>query len=898
VTSGEAASGSAGAPAHVDDDVDLAGAAVDLSVDQLPEPVSDAALGRLFRAGRAFGGLTDATRRVLSVAAVLGSRAGVTETAEVVACDTATVLDACDEGAAAGLVRLSPDGQVTFVDELVRGAVDDSLSAAERLDVHASAAALFAGEDGDRHSESPTRAVHHARRAAARSRADAIRAVAICEAAGRALVAFENPEAADDALTAAVELHAAARLGQPSAALTLDWAHVAARRGRVRVARDRYDDALARAQAEQQPQLVAEAALGWAGVWVGDYLTDTDRIRMLALYETALDGLRDDTHASDRLRSRLRSRLAAEAAVVGGPVEPVHAAVAAARQTGDPRCLADALALAHHALFTQETTRTRLALADELVEVTADTDLHVLALAGLLWRTVDLLHLGDARFVRSHEMLRERATVLGNEEMLYYVAVIDGQIDISQGRLADAEAALGRWAALGERIGRRDVIAYGAAQLATMRWMQGRDAEILGDVDHIAASPVLADNDYSAWAVAAALAARAGDHDWARSVLDNHVPRRLADLPPFATWNVALVALVEAAAALDDQDLAGQAYALIAPHADLPAVAGLGIVSVGSNERPLGVAACVLGQHDRAVAHLERAIAANHRLGHWPFLTLARAELAAALLRRDDRRAGDRERAIELLERAVADGTSFGLTHRVVGWQAQLADLRRGDRQAPSHPGDAGRRGDGRRDGVGDDARRGVIARDGRRWSVAVDDRRIRVANLVGMRYLADLLTNPRQRIPAVTLVDSDADPTPSDRHEVLDERARSEYAARALELSADIAEAEAAHDLHRAERLRIELDALVEQVEAATGLHGRPRHFADDHERARVAVQKAIKRAIEAVDDADPALADALRHTIATGVTCTYMPDPSAPIVWSTRAVDGAETPSTSPEA
>ena len=151
------------------------------------------------------------------------------------------------------------------------------------------------------------------RRAAARSRDDAVRAVAICEAAGRALVGFENPEAADDALTAAVELHAAARLGQPSAALTLEWAHVAARRGRVRMARDRYDDALARAQAEAQPHLVAEAALGWAGVWVGDYLTDTDRMRMLALYETALDGLRDDTHASDLLRCRLRTRLAAAA---------------------------------------------------------------------------------------------------------------------------------------------------------------------------------------------------------------------------------------------------------------------------------------------------------------------------------------------------------------------------------------------------------------------------------------------------------------------------------------------------------------------------------------------------------------------------------------------------------
>jgi hypothetical protein len=109
----------------------------------------------------------------------------------------------------------------------------------------------------------------------------------------------------------------------------------------------------------------------------------------------------------------------------------------------------------------------------------------------------------------------------------------------------------------------------------------------------------------------------------------------------------------------------------------------------------------------------------------------------------------------------------------------------------------------------------------------------------------------------------------------------------RARELTADLAEAEAANDLHRAERLRIELDALVDELEAATGLNGRPRHFSDEHERARVAVQKAIKRALDAVGDADPALAELLRLTISTGVTCAYVPSADAPIAWSSGDVD-----------
>lgn len=186
-------------------------------------------------------------------------------------------------------------------------------------------------------------------------------------------------------------------------------------------------------------------------------------------------------------------------------------------------------------------------------------------------------------------------------------------------------------------------------------------------------------------------------------------------------------------------------------------------------------------------------------------------------------------------------------------------------------------------------AHRGVVRRSGQRWVLAVGGRRIRVPNLVGMRYLAELLTNPGERIPAVTLADRIPDGLSPHRQELLDEQARSAYAARARELGADLAEAEAANDLHRAERLRTEMDLLVDQLESATGLGGRPRHFPHDHERARVAVQKALKRALDAVDNADPALADLLRQTITTGVTCTYTPSPERPITWSPRDVGPA---------
>jgi hypothetical protein len=56
---------------------------------------------------------------------------------------------------------------------------------------------------------------------------------------------------------------------------------------------------------------------------------------------------------------------------------------------------------------------------------------------------------------------------------------------------------------------------------------------------------------------------------------------------------------------------------------------------------------------------------------------------------------------------------------------------------------------------------------------------------------------------------------------------------------------------------------------------------------RLRPAVRKAIKRAIDVIDDANPAIAEVLRTTVSTGTTCSYTPDPRVPITWSTRRPD-----------
>ena len=67
------------------------------------------------------------------------------------------------------------------------------------------------------------------------------------------------------------------------------------------------------------------------------------------------------------------------------------------------------------------------------------------------------------------------------------------------------------------------------------------------------------------------------------------------------------------------------------------------------------------------------------------------------------------------------------------------------------------------------------------------------------------------------------------------------------------------------------ELDALTHELVCASGLGGRIRSFVDAPERARTAVRKAVKRAIEQVSAANAVVGQHLAARIKTGTTCRY---------------------------
>ncbi|AGL19070.1 hypothetical protein [Actinoplanes sp. N902-109] len=167
-----------------------------------------------------------------------------------------------------------------------------------------------------------------------------------------------------------------------------------------------------------------------------------------------------------------------------------------------------------------------------------------------------------------------------------------------------------------------------------------------------------------------------------------------------------------------------------------------------------------------------------------------------------------------------------------------------------------------------------TCARAGRQWRIALGARVVLVPHSVGMFHLAVLLANANVEIDAAELVAGVgrlvARPTPV-AQPILDDAAIRRYRARLAQLTAEI-ELCAAEDRPVPPDARVERDWLLAELGAGTGRGGAARSFADNGERARIAVGKAIRRAITRIGAADQIVGEHLRRSISTGMRCAYL--------------------------
>lgn len=598
--------------------------------------------------------------------------------------------------------------------------------------------------------------------------------------------------------------------------------------GDLTAARSWFAQAYAGAVRAGEPNAMAAAALGLGGLWVHEHRTAADAASVEARQRDALAAVAPGSS----LALRLRARLAAEADYRAVRADTILPIVEEARQAADPVALAEALSLAHHCLLGPQHADLRLRLAGELLRVGSRTHRPSDVLMGLLWRTVDLFLLGDPHAGRSLAELSASAHADRNAAVDFARSGMRVMLGIRTGRLEEAERLAQDCAERGRTTGDADHVGWYGAQLFAIRWYQGRVGELVGVLSEIVNSPMLSATDDAFVAGLAVAAATTGDTRNARGALARLRGAGLGSLARGSSWLCTMSGVVEAAALLADTDAAAEAYELLLPHARLPTMASLAAACFGSTHHVLGVASLTVGRTDRAVEHLRTAVEQNTALCHWPAAALSRFRLGQALALLGESRQAEVEHAA-----AAREAASLGMALPATGSTAV------------------------------------VCTRRGRQWRVDFGGRSAAVDDSVGLRYLATLVANPAVEIPAIDLADPQPFQTATATQEVLDEPALRQYRQRLRELRDEIDEADAVHDGERAARLRAEADWLADELRASTGLGGRTRRFTDNPERARIAVGKAIRRALDRVTEVDPVIGRHLRAAVRTGMRCSYQP-------------------------
>jgi tetratricopeptide (TPR) repeat protein len=356
-----------------------------------------------------------------------------------------------------------------------------------------------------------------------------------------------------------------------------------------------------------------------------------------------------------------------------------------------------------------------------------------------------------------------------------------------------------------------------------------------------------------------------------------------ADLPrpgranSFTSWTV-LLGMVETLSMIGAKQQAADLYPLVVEAIDTGTVVRL--LDLRLLETVAGIAAAAGEDWQAAEGHFERAL---HLAATLP-VVIEQPEVRRfySEMLRARRATGDREKADRLSAEARELYARLGMpAHR--DRVAQLGSAAEG-KSAPLHARDA----DEPRLALRPEAN--VFCRQGDYWAIRYEGRELRLKDSKGLCYLAELLRDPGREWHVMDLVHVVAPPATDAPREladtgagdpVLDGRARAEYRRRLEDLRTDLTSAEQSNDCGRASRIREEIDFLSDQLASALRIGSRDRRAVSSAERARQAVNKAIKSALDRIRERDPSLGHHLATTIQTGLSCRYAPDPRARATW-----------------
>jgi hypothetical protein len=164
---------------------------------------------------------------------------------------------------------------------------------------------------------------------------------------------------------------------------------------------------------------------------------------------------------------------------------------------------------------------------------------------------------------------------------------------------------------------------------------------------------------------------------------------------------------------------------------------------------------------------------------------------------------------------------------------------------------------------------------EGEVYAIAASRGTLRFKATRGMRYLAELVARRGTEVHVLELAGAGEGVDRGDAGELLDGRAFAAYRTRLEALREALDEARELGDAERAERLQGEMESIARELSRASGRGGKARRGESAVDRARSAVQRRIKDAIDRIASEDPGLGQFLRASISTGNYCSFRPTP-----------------------
>ncbi|MDJ0868044.1 MAG: AAA family ATPase [Myxococcota bacterium] len=611
--------------------------------------------------GRRLDRLSDDCNHVLSLAAVVGVEFGVRELERFAELPAQPLLELLDEAVRARVLVESREqpGRYAFAHALIRQSIYEELATPVRVQRHQQLArsleALY-GEASEAHLDE---LAHHFFQAAPLGAVD--RAVDYAVRAGRAaqrLLAYEAAAAHFERALQALDLR------DPDdetrrCELLLELGNAREQIGdRLRM-REAYAAAAERARRVGRPDLLALAALGFAG--------RTERATpdtgMRALLEEALAALGD---REDALRARLLGYLVGTPPIYDDPERRLALsarAVALARASGETGALMAALQARCFSMLGPDRIDERLATAEELVALARRQGDPLALLGGLEARARTCLLICDTE--RADLDIAEYCRVadaLQQPSLHFLSAMWRVPRALTSGRFEEAEHWIEQAHELGRSIDHPATEPLYVGQRFWLSTMRGDTERIVESMDALMSVADWVTGSIERVMVRSTTAyalALAGRIDEAAREFELAMAHGLENLARDEHWLTVMAAHATTSLGVGALEHAARIHELLLPCAELNTLHELLRCDTGPVAYYLGELAAGLGRLDAALAHHEAALALSQRMAAPPHVARSQAACARVLLARGGR--SDRARARDLLAAAGATAERLGL---------------------------------------------------------------------------------------------------------------------------------------------------------------------------------------------------------------------------------------------